>query len=60
MQPRIFLTREVIHGTFPLILKVALRKQDIYLLLSVGITRHLSPKWLIEYFAGKTCIFLKA
>ena len=71
MQRSIFLLRKVMSGTFPL-----LGKQGIYLLLNIGITRNLSPKtqqmspifWyslpifisLHGYFAGKTCIFLKA
>ena len=40
----IFITRKVIPGTFPSLLKTALDKQGIYLLLSVGIIRNLSPK----------------
>ena len=44
MQLSIFLAHKVIYGTFPSLLKIALVKQDIYLLLSIGITRNLSRK----------------
>ena len=76
MQLIIFQTHNVIPGTFPSLLKVALGKQGIYFQLSIGITRNLSPKnskyspffWhslpifisLHRYFTGKTYIFLKA
>ena len=44
MEFGIFLTHKVIACTFPSLLKVALGKQDIYLLLRIGITRNFSPK----------------
>ena len=66
MQLRIFLTHKVIPATFPSLLKVALGKRGIYLLLSICITRNLSPQkeqispifW--HSLPSKTCIFLKA
>ena len=44
MELGIFLTHKVIPCTFPSLLKVALGKQGIYLLLRIGITRNLSLK----------------
>ena len=41
-QLSIFLNHKLIPGTFPSLHKVALSKQDIYLLLSVGVTRNFS------------------
>ena len=73
MEFGIFLTHEVIACTFPSLLKVALGKQGIYLLLRIDITRNLSLKnskfplffgilcqLSLANFAGKTYIFLKA
>ena len=76
MELGIFLTHKVIACTFPSLLKVALSKHGIYLLLHISITINLSLKkqqispifWyslpifisLHGYFAGKTYIFLKA
>ena len=39
-----FLTHKVTSIKFSSLLKVALGKQGIYLLLSIGMTRNLSPK----------------
>ena len=44
MQLGIFLIHKAIPGTFPSLPKVALGKQGIYLLLSIGVTRNLSQK----------------
>ena len=75
MELGIFLAHKVIACTFPSLLKVALGKQGIFLLLRRDITRNLSLKnskfplffnslpifiSLHGYFAGKTYIFLKA
>ena len=71
MELGIFLTHKVIPCTFPSLLKVALGKQGIHLLLYIGIIRNFSLKnskalfWyslpifisLHGYFAGKTYIF---
>ena len=66
MQLSIFLTHKVIPATFPSLLKVALGKRGIYLLLSICRTRNLSPQkeqispifW--HSLPSKTNIFLKA
>ena len=44
MQLGIFPTHKVISGTFPSLLKVALGKQGMYFLLSIGVTGNLSQK----------------
>ena len=52
MQPGIFVTHKVVSGTFPSLIKVALGKHGIYLLLRIGITRDLFPKKNFLTFFG--------
>ena len=58
MELGIFLTHKVILCTFPSLLKVALGKQGIYLLLRIGITRNFSLKnSKFPLFFGILCQF---
>ena len=58
MEIGVFLTHKVVPGTFPSLLKVALGKQSIYLLLRIGITRNLSLKnSKFPLFFGILCQF---